>query len=168
LTEDRNYVERVLLQRSLLAYLPPDLGMRKTGKKRFRGQCPFTRGSANAFEVYWSKAGYFKFNCFSCGEFGNVINFVARFEKITIKKAIGRLVKGTDVISDEAMMQRAFDQMIEAQGIAVLACNAPDCLSEPLELANDIEVALALAEAGHAGNWFVAPDGVGSLCPEHA
>ncbi|HWS95614.1 MAG TPA: CHC2 zinc finger domain-containing protein [Candidatus Methylomirabilis sp.] len=60
-------------------------GLHRSAEDRVRGRCPIHHGAGeNAFHVSLSKN---VFHCFSCGAHGNVLDFVARMEKCSIREA---------------------------------------------------------------------------------
>jgi DNA primase len=162
-------VADILSSVDLLRFVPPSAKLRPTGRGRWRGNCPIMEHSRpGSFEVKRHRDGHYVFSCFSCSLSGDVINLVAALDRITVGEAVRKLRSGATKLSPAAEMQRAKDSFDRRQGAYVLACVAPRCLSEPLQLTDNLEVALALVEAGHAQHWAVASDGCAALCPVHA
>lgn len=151
-------VAEILEQRDLLAYLPPDVKLRATGKDTYRGHCPITQGDGFAFAVRRHTRGHFVFKCFSCNASGTVIDLVAALEHVSTVAAIRMLATGTTRMSDEAVMQRAQDHSAATEGKYVLAC---DPCGRTEEVATELDAAIIL-DGG--SNWDVAPDGIGAVC----
>lgn len=63
--------------------------LRRSGVDQYRGRCPIHRGQGEeAFHANWKRG---IFHCFACGVGGNVLNFVAAMEGISIREAALRL-----------------------------------------------------------------------------
>jgi DNA primase len=56
--------------------------------RRFVGRCPFHPDREPSFTVYPETQSYF---CFGCGAGGDVIDFVARHERLDFRAAVARL-----------------------------------------------------------------------------
>jgi len=163
-----NLVGDIIAQRSLLDYLPPGWKLTKTGKDAYRCVCPIVESGPGAFAIRRHARGHLVFKCFSCNTSGTVIDLYAALNKCSIRTAIVKLAAGAERMSPEAEMQHAADRVArERSALYVLTCDAPRCTSM-LKLDSILDAVLALVEGGHAGNWFVAPDGIGALCPRHA
>ena len=67
--------------------------LKKSGKL-FNACCPFHDEETPSFTVDDEKG---KFHCFGCGANGNVIEFVIRYDRITLSDALNVL---TDVLND--------------------------------------------------------------------
>ena len=85
--------------------------LRRSGPNKV-GCCPFHPDRSPSFVVYPET-----YHCFGCGAHGDVIDYVAAVEKISIPEAIRSLTGGsTPSFSPEDQAQRAADrQMMEAQ-----------------------------------------------------
>lgn len=64
--------------------------LRRAGKGEFKGLCPFHNEKTPSFTVSAAK-GFF--HCYGCGEHGDVVDFVARTENVSIRDAV-RLLDG--------------------------------------------------------------------------
>lgn len=162
-----NLVATVIASRSLLDFMPADVRLIPTGKDAYRARCPLGHETGNSFAIRRHARGHLVFKCFSCNASGTVIDLYASLNKVPISVAIKRLADGCERMTPEAEMQRAYDFMIAGQGRYVLVCEAPRC-EVKRELDTELDAALAVVSAGHASGWFVAPDGIGALCPRHA
>lgn len=152
-------IERIL-ERHKVRDLLPDAKLRKDGRN-LRGACPLC-GSSDGFMLDPRD----KWHCFACNEHGDVIDLYQRLNNVTKRQALVAL--GGGIVSRPVTREEISDKIADAdrakQGRYVLACvRCP----ATLELADELEAALALAMAGHAQNWQVAPDGIAALCPRH-
>ena len=63
---------------------------------KYWGLCPFHQDThATNFNIYRGKDGEYRFRCFACGERGDVIDFVAGINNLSIKDAIRLLDDGS-------------------------------------------------------------------------
>ena len=65
------------------SYIP----LKKTGRN-FKAACPFHNEKTPSFVVSPEKQIY---HCFGCGEGGNVLNFLMKYERMDFKEAISIL-----------------------------------------------------------------------------
>ena len=84
---------RIRHEANLLAMLPADAGVRKTGNNQWRGRCPLHQGTGLSFAVWYDDFGW-TFNCFACGEKGDVFDFVMKTERISFVEAAKKLRGG--------------------------------------------------------------------------
>jgi hypothetical protein len=73
--------------------LPTDCKLVKAGRDAYRTQCPIHGGEHLSFSLRRTPAGDWRFNCFSCGESGDVFALVMLLERCTFKEALARLAK---------------------------------------------------------------------------
>jgi hypothetical protein len=144
----------------LRSILPSDLGLRETGRDRFRGRCPISEHTRpGSFEVQLSKRGHFVWRCYvGCGS-GDVVNLYAALERITLREAIRKLSSGIPELSDEGRLTRAGDDIERSRRCAyLLVCDACG-RTKPIE--SEIDAVMEMA-----GNttWEVSPDGTGAAC----
>lgn len=77
---------------SILALLPADRQVRKTGAGRWITRCVFHEDSRASMSIGFTNVGWV-YRCFSCGEFGDVIRFVMNVERMSFREAMQRLVQ---------------------------------------------------------------------------
>ena len=58
---------------------------------RYQGRCPFHEDSTPSLSVRRGRDGAWRWRCFGCGEGGDVIDWLARMERIPMGQAIRRL-----------------------------------------------------------------------------
>ena len=68
----------------------------------YKGLCPFHSEKTPSFNVTPSKQS---FHCFGCGEGGNVIGFVMKYENLTFPEAARRLAQKAGV----TIIEEAYD-----------------------------------------------------------
>ena len=79
----------------------------------YTGDCPFHEGeSQRPFHVSLSKNAWY---CFGCEEGGNVLDFVARMEDVSIKRAAQLLAEWFEVESTRKAAKRPRDKPKAAQ-----------------------------------------------------
>ena len=64
--------------------------LRRSGMYRLAGLCPFHSEKTPSFVVYTNDDHYY---CFGCHEYGDVITFIRKLEKLTFKQAVRVLYK---------------------------------------------------------------------------
>lgn len=64
--------------------------------------CPFHTENTPSFAIYFRQG---KYKCFGCGEYGDVINFVAKYEKVSLARAAYKIAEDFNLIkaSDDAI-----------------------------------------------------------------
>ncbi|RDV83913.1 CHC2 zinc finger domain-containing protein [Ammonifex thiophilus] len=65
--------------------------LKQVGKNLF-GLCPLHHEKTPSFTVYRDGRGRWKWKCFGCGEYGDVIDLVAKLEKLSLPEAARKLV----------------------------------------------------------------------------
>lgn len=84
-----NIIDRIHNEVDIVQVIGEHVALSKKGQS-FVGLCPFHPDKSPSMFVSPSKQVY---NCFSCGNKGDVITFVAEFKKIPRAKAIAELAK---------------------------------------------------------------------------
>ena len=141
-----------------LLALCPDV--KPAGKGKWRGKCPLCN-VRTGFSVY-TRHGDLVWHCFGCARGGDSLDMFGLLNNLTMREVIGKFRGGTETLVTSAdRVARIADADRASQGKYILCCA---CCPRTLELADDLEVALALKEAGHAQNWSVAPDGDLAVC----
>lgn len=85
--------EDVRRQVSILSLLPAGQAVRKTASNRWVTLCSFHKDSRASMSVSRAEFGWV-FNCFACGERGDVISFAMKRDRLSFKDAIDQLSKG--------------------------------------------------------------------------
>lgn len=81
-----------------------------------RGRCPFHDDATASFGIFTAKSGRARYNCFGCGEKGDVIDFVRKITECGFNDAlqqIGRVVADPSVA---LLGTRAFERPEAANG----------------------------------------------------
>jgi hypothetical protein len=81
---------------SLLPLVPRPPEPRKTARNRWQARCPFHEDNSPSMSVSQLDSGWV-FNCFGCGEHGDVITYVMKIEGIDFKTALAKLGEGREV-----------------------------------------------------------------------
>lgn len=81
---DRQTVDRIMEASNIVDVVSEFVSLRKTGTS-YRGLCPFHDDHTPSFSVSPVRGLY---KCFSCGEAGNVVNFVMKHEQLTYPDAL--------------------------------------------------------------------------------
>ena len=80
-------IEKVKEQNDIVDIISENVRLKKSGRN-FTGLCPFHNDKSPSFSVSPEKQIY---KCFSCGEAGNVITFVMKYNKLTFQEAVKQL-----------------------------------------------------------------------------
>lgn len=86
---DQNLIDQIRRANDIVDVIQGYLPLKRVGSN-FRGLCPFHNDSRPSLYVSQSKQ---IFKCFACGKAGNVIGFVADFEKLTFIEAVKKLAQ---------------------------------------------------------------------------
>lgn len=86
---DRQAVDRIIEASNIVDVVSDFVSLRKTGTS-YRGLCPFHEDHTPSFSVSPVRGLY---KCFSCGEAGNVVNFVMKHEQLTYPEALRWLAR---------------------------------------------------------------------------
>lgn len=81
---DRPTVDRIMEATNIVDVISEFVSLRKAGTS-FKGLCPFHDDRTPSFSVSPVKGVY---KCFSCGEAGNVVNFIMKHEQMTYPEAL--------------------------------------------------------------------------------
>ncbi len=90
-------VERVIKENDILQVVSSYVKLNKQGKNYF-GLCPFHSEKTPSFSVSTEKQ---IFHCFSCGEGGNVAQFISKIENISFIDSIRKLASNINLNIDE-------------------------------------------------------------------
>ena len=86
---DRPTVDRILEAANIVDVMSEYVSLRKAGTS-YKGLCPFHDDRTPSFSVSPAKGVY---KCFSCGEAGNVVNFIMKHDQMTYPEALKVLAK---------------------------------------------------------------------------
>ena len=86
---DRPTVDRILEAANIVDVISEYVSLRKAGTS-YKGLCPFHDDRTPSFSVSPTKGVY---KCFSCGEAGNVVNFIMKHDQMTYPEALKVLAK---------------------------------------------------------------------------
>ena len=86
---DRPTVDRILEAANIVDVISEYVLLRKAGTS-YKGLCPFHDDRTPSFSVSPAKGVY---KCFSCGEAGNVVNFIMKHDQMTYPEALKVLAK---------------------------------------------------------------------------
>ena len=86
---DRPTVDRILEAANIVDVISEYISLRKAGTS-YKGLCPFHDDRTPSFSVSPAKGVY---KCFSCGEAGNVVNFIMKHDQMTYPEALKVLAK---------------------------------------------------------------------------
>lgn len=86
---DRPTVDKILDAANIVDVISEFVSLRKSGTS-FKGLCPFHDDRTPSFSVSPVKGVY---KCFSCGEAGNVVNFIMKHEQVTYPEALKWIAK---------------------------------------------------------------------------
>ena len=84
---DQNLIDQIRRANDIVDVIQGYIPLKRVGSN-YRGLCPFHNDSRPSLYVSQSKQ---IFKCFACGKAGNVIGFVADFEKLTFIEAVKKL-----------------------------------------------------------------------------
>lgn len=86
---DRPTVDRILEAANIVDVISEYVSLRKAGTS-YKGLCPFHDDRTPSFSISPAKGVY---KCFSCGEAGNVVNFIMKHDQMTYPEALKVLAK---------------------------------------------------------------------------
>ncbi|WP_279171566.1 DNA primase [Prevotella nigrescens] len=86
---DRPTVDRILEAANIVDVISEYVSLQKAGTS-YKGLCPFHDDRTPSFSVSPAKGVY---KCFSCGEAGNVVNFIMKHDQMTYPEALKVLAK---------------------------------------------------------------------------
>lgn len=86
-------VEALRFGVSLLGLLPPDAKPRRNGKDQYVARCSFHEDDRPSMSVRLSRIGW-TYNCFACGERGDVIKYVMKTQRIDFGAAVRAMADG--------------------------------------------------------------------------
>ena len=82
-------IEQVRTSNDIVDVIGSYVKLKRSGANYF-GLCPFHNEKTGSFSVSPSKQ---MFHCFGCGEGGNVISFIMKYENYSFKEALGFLAE---------------------------------------------------------------------------
>jgi DNA primase len=95
-------LDEVLERVNILDVVSQYVKLRKTGKD-FTGLCPFHKEKTPSFTVSTEKQIYY---CFGCHEGGNVVNFLAKYERSSFQEALENIASQLGIDTRRAMGPR--------------------------------------------------------------
>lgn len=111
---DRPTVDRIMEAANIVDVISEFVSLRKAGTS-FKGLCPFHDDRTPSFSVSPVKGVY---KCFSCGEAGNVVNFIMKHEQMTYPEALRWIarkynieVQERDLTSEEKRLENERESM---------------------------------------------------------
>lgn len=111
---DRPTVDRILEAANIVDVISEYVSLRKAGTS-YKGLCPFHDDRTPSFSVSPAKGVY---KCFSCGEAGNVVNFIMKHDQMTYPEALkvlakkyGIEVKERDLTTEEKQLENERESM---------------------------------------------------------
>ena len=90
-------VEDVIRQNNIVDIISPYVQLKKSGANYF-GLCPFHNEKSPSFSVSESKQMFY---CFGCGEGGNSLTFLMKYENASFQEALGRLAQRAGITLPE-------------------------------------------------------------------
>ena len=111
---DRPTVDRILEAANIVDVISEYVSLRKAGTS-YKGLCPFHDDRTPSFSVSPAKGVY---KCFSCGEAGNVVNFIMKHDQMTYPEALkvlakkyGIEVKERELTTEEKQLENESESM---------------------------------------------------------
>lgn len=112
---DRPTVDRIMEAANIVDVISEFVSLRKAGTS-FKGLCPFHDDRTPSFSVSPVKGVY---KCFSCGEAGNVVNFIMKHEQMTYPEALRWIarkynieVQERELTSEEKRLENERESML--------------------------------------------------------
>ena len=84
--------------------------LKRCGRERFSGLCPFHRESTPSFHIYKGRSGTARWHCFGCGADGDAVDWIRKVEGKTYREACD--LKPDPEIQRERERQRCRDKAI--------------------------------------------------------
>ncbi len=117
------FIEEVKARNDILDVVGSYIPLKKKGNN-YWGLCPFHNEKTPSFSVYPPKQ---MFHCFGCGEGGNAITFVMKYENVSFTEAVkilaervGMEVKGTEETDEERARRSKADILRQINSDAAL------------------------------------------------
>ncbi len=94
---NNSIVDEIKSRCNIVDVIGKHVALKRTGSS-YKGLCPFHNEKTPSFVVSESKQFY---NCFGCGESGDVISFVMKFENIDFRTAISKIAESYGIDMDK-------------------------------------------------------------------
>ena len=100
----QNFIDDLLSRANIVDVIDKRVSLKKTGKN-YTACCPFHNEKSPSFSVEPEKQFFY---CFGCGEGGNVLGFIMKFDSVDFPQAIEILAQeyGLDVPREESPAQK--------------------------------------------------------------
>jgi DNA primase len=111
-------VEEIRSRVNIVDLLGSYVHLKRGGNGVYKALCPFHNDHAPSFSVNQDKQIY---KCFSCGESGNVITFVQKYNNISFQEAIKLLADnaGISITLDTPKKQSAYEKFYDINDTAL-------------------------------------------------
>lgn len=114
---------------TLLDIVAASVPLKRRGKAHW-GRCPWHQDKTSSFKVELYK-GKWRYHCFSCGEHGDAIDWLMRWERVDFKEAcrrVGQEVKADPLIAAQRTIEEGRRKAIDAYRDRNPDCACPDWL----------------------------------------
>ena len=157
---DRDAIRRINHAVRLPDLIPHELRSRRSTDTQFFANCPFHEDSTASLSVTYKRDRGWCYNCFGCGEVGDVIKFVQKLHGLTFKQVIAQYGGGEadERTTDHRLAVEAtrwFDQYPDF----VLACDTDLCFSK-----RDVRKEDYLNVRQNGTHWSVSTSGRKARC----
>ena len=100
----QNFIDDLLSRANIVDVIDKRVSLKKTGKN-YTACCPFHNEKSPSFSVEPEKQFFY---CFGCGEGGNVLGFIMKFDSVDFPQAVEMLAQeyGLDVPREESLAQK--------------------------------------------------------------
>lgn len=112
---DRQTIDKIMDAADIVEVVSEFVSLRKRGTS-YKGLCPFHDDTTPSFSVSQVKGVY---KCFACGEAGNVVNFLMKYEQMTYTEALCWLankyhieIKERELTSEEKRQESERESML--------------------------------------------------------
>ena len=106
----QDFIERVKSANDIVGIISSYLPLKKSGAN-YTALCPFHTEKTASFSVSHSKQ---IFHCFGCGEGGNVITFVMKYENLPFVDALKQLAERSGIPIPQAKEERELTRLYDA------------------------------------------------------
>ena len=100
----QNFIDDLLTRANIVDVIDKRVSLRKTGKN-YTACCPFHNEKSPSFSVEPEKQFFY---CFGCGEGGNALGFITKFDSVDFPQAVEILAQeyGLEVPREESPAQK--------------------------------------------------------------
>ncbi len=98
-----DFIQQVKRANDIVDVIGSYLELRHNGSANFVARCPFHGEKTASFNVNRAMQIY---KCFGCGESGDVIKFVEKYESLTFMEALERMAKRANLKMPETLLQK--------------------------------------------------------------